>query len=360
MNILHFTPDFNYGDGRSYYVFLLLKYLKKSGNSVYLFTNGGDSFDRFKDMGITVFIENSFSNKSKFLNSVNLLNKFVTENKIDVIHSHHRYFELIANACRKINKRNVKTVFTSLSLVDKRYFVEFSSEAIIAVSKCIEDMLINKFKIDPRKITLIPNFTDSEEIKKADITKKDHASLDTGKRINILCIGRYHKDKSQKTLLEALKILNNQKIHLTLIGEGPEINNYKKFIIENRLNARIEKPKNDLHMYFNQTDICILTSVKDPFPGFMLQSGLFGKPFIGTDTDGIAELITDKKNGLLFKKGDASDLAGAIRVFISDNKLRETCGQELHKIVMKKYTEKTVIPEIEKVYRNLLSAGNTK
>ncbi len=48
LNILHITPDFNYACGRSYYVYLLSKYLSRKHN-VTVLTNGGDSLERLEE-----------------------------------------------------------------------------------------------------------------------------------------------------------------------------------------------------------------------------------------------------------------------------------------------------------------------
>jgi len=86
----------------------------------------------------------------------------------------------------------------------------------------------------------------------------------------------------------------------------------------------------------------------------MLQCGLFKKPFIGSNVDGIKELIINEKNGLLFEAGNKSELAEKIILFTKNIKLREKCGENLHKEIINKYTEKTVIPKIEKLYYEYL------
>lgn len=350
MNILHLTPDFNYSDGRSYYVYLLLKYLKKSGHNVYLFTNGGDSFDRITEYSIPYFTERSLSDKYSFLKSVKSICKIVEENKIDIIHSHHRYYELMANAVRK--RIRIKTVFTALSIVDKRYFVEYKSDQIIAVSNSVREMLINKFNVRKNKIVLIPNFTDSEELKLI----KEYKS-GKNKTYNILSAGRFHKEKDHFTLIKAISILNKKKINikLTLIGEGEENSNIEKLIKEYNINAEIISPVKDLYSFINEADLCVLSSVRDPLPGFMLESGLIGKPFIGSDVDGISDTITDGINGLLFKKRDPEDLAGKIEVFKEDKAFSKKCAESLHKLIISNFTEKKVMPEIESLYKRLNS-----
>lgn len=347
------TPDFNYGDGRSYYVSLLLKYLSRSGLKVHLLTNGGNSIERAEDYGIKVFMKNSLKSKANLINSVKFIRELIDKHNIQIIHSHHRYFELLANSAAAVTRKKVRTVSTSLSLVDGRYFVEFKSDRIIAVSNSIKKMLINKFNVDRRKILLIPNFTDSEELKtyKKPVKCKNLFSKD---RISLLCVGRLHKDKNQITLLKAVKLLGNDKIIVTLIGEGDEESVLKNFTERNKIKAEFVKESKNLNPYYQKADICILPSLKDPFPGFMLQSGLFGKPFIGSDTDGISELIKHGINGMLFSKGNSAELAEAIRDLIEDDKLRNKCAGNLNETVINNYTEKKIIPEIISLYRNLI------
>lgn len=349
MNILHLTPDFNYSDGRSYYVYLLLKYFKKNKHNVYLCTNGGDSFDRINKCSVPYFTDINLSDKYYFLKSVKDVCNIAEEKNIDIIHSHHRYYELLANAVKK--RLKINTVFTALSIVDRRYFIEYKSDKIIAVSNSVREMLVNKFKVKKNRIALIPNFTDTEELK---LIRNTHSKKKDG-LINILCAGRFHKDKDHATLIKAVSILNkkNPDIKLTLIGEGGEKANIEIMIKEYSVNAQIFPPVKDLYNYISEADICVLSSVRDPLPGFMLESGLIDKPFIGSDADGISDTIKNGVNGLLFKKRNAEELAGKINLMIEDKNLAKECAYNLNELVLADYTENSVIPKIESLYKSL-------
>lgn len=347
MNILHLTPDFNYSDGRSYYVYLLLKYFRKRGHNVFLMTNSGNSFNRLDESGIPYNADESLSRKSNFPGSLSKIAEKANALNINIIHSHHRYFELLADSVKR--KTKVRTVFTSLSIVDKRFFVEYRSERIIAVSNCIKEMLLKKFRVNENKITVIPNFADSEDYTPGYKTFPEHS-------ICILAIGRFHSDKNFETLIEAVSLVRGYNLKLLLIGDGPEKNKYEKLIKKLSVNAELIPPAGDLRIYFNKADICVLTSVRDPLPGFMLQSGLHGKPFIGSDTDGISEVIRDSVNGLLFEKKNSAMLAEKIEYIIKNKTSAFQYAVNLQKLVIDKFTEKTVIPEIENLYANLLGS----
>jgi glycosyltransferase involved in cell wall biosynthesis len=354
LNVLHITPDFNYACGRSYYVFLLLKYLKRKHN-VYLFSNGGDSFERLSEENIPYKIIKGLRSRNpiSFAGNIKDVRSFVIENSIDVIHTHHRLAELIGiQAKRLITGKKPKTVFTSLSLVSRRYNVEFKSDRIIAVSNTVSDMLTGRFKVNRQKIDMIPNFVDTDEIHYHEITALRTSGR--GKYYNILAIGRFHHEKNFETLLKALSIIKNRKIRLILIGEGDNDIDYRKYIMLHDLNVEIIIPQKNLNSYFDSADICVLPSVRDPFPNFMLQAGLHKKPFIGANVDGIGELIKDGQNGLLFESRNEKELAEKILLFRKNKTLAAKCARNLHKDVINNYTQEFIIPKIEKLYRDLM------
>lgn len=355
MNILHITPDFNYASGRSYYVFLLLKYLRKNHN-VYLITNSGDSFERLSELNIQYKIIKGLKSKNpvSFAKTVRKIQTFILENDINIIHTHHRFSELAAiNAKNLAAAGSVKSVFTSLSIVNKQYHIEYKSDKIIAVSNSVKNMLIERFSVDDNKISLISNFTDTDELQDPKIS----ITISGGEPsyLNILAVGRFHKEKNFEILLKALNILKDNTLKLILIGEGKKETGYKKYINKHNLNVEILAPQKNLAPYFHNAELCVLPSVKDPFPNFMLQSGLHKKPFIGANVDGIGELIKDGENGLLFTSGNEHELAERITQFRNNTVLAAKCAENLHNIVMNNYTQESIIPKIEKLYHDVMS-----
>ena len=153
--------------------------------------------------------------------------------------------ELLAvQAVRLHRKKKIKTVFTSLSLVNRRYSLEFKSDKIIAVSHAVKNMLRRKFKVKDSKIVLIPNFTDTDELNEMETFAE--GTKDHGKYFNVLSAGRFHPDKNYELLFTALKLLNEKTVKLLLIGEGENLESYRAIIKKNKLNAEIIRPQKDL------------------------------------------------------------------------------------------------------------------
>ena len=320
-----------------------------------LLTNKGDSLDRLDDYDIPYILKSSVHNKGiiSFTKGINSITNLIKEHDIDIIHTYHRYSELLAvQAARLFRKKKIKTVFTSLSIVNRRYSLEFKSDKIIAVSYTIRNMLRRKFKVKESKISLIPNFTDTDELN--EIETLSEGTKDHGRFFNVLSAVRFHPDKNYEILLTALKLLNDKTVKLFLIGEGESIDSYRSIIKKNRLNVEIIRPQKNLSSYFLIADVCVLPSKHDPFPSFMLQSGLHKKPFLGSNVDGIAELIKNNYNGLLFDSKSPLELAYKIHQFKTNKELANKCASNLHNKIVNKYTQEFVIPKIERLYRELL------
>lgn len=354
LNILHITPDFNYACGRSYYVYLLSKYLGKKHN-VHVITNGGDSIERLEESGINYRILKGLKSKNpiSIAGNISRIKRYIIENDIRIVHTHHRLAEVIAlQSIKRIKKNRPASVFTSLSIVKRRYNIEYRSDRIIAVSKSVEEMLLKKFRLSRKKVSVINNFTDTDEIHELEI--KSPRARDHNNFFVILAIGRFHNDKDFETLLKALNILKNENIGLILVGEGNNDIDYRRYIAKNDLNVEIIVPQKNLLQYFLIADVCVLPSTRDPFPNFMLQSGLHRVPFIGANVDGIGELINEGENGLLFSAGNEDELAKKIMHFKNNKKFAENCAVNLHRDVINNYTQEFIIPKIETLYRTLL------
>jgi len=353
MNILHISPNYNYVCGRSKYVYSLLKCSVDNGIKVTVATNGGDALERINNLGVGI-LKLPLNNYSKIIYSIRLIKTFIEENNIDIVHTHHRYAEVLSNILRNQlkHKKCIKTITTGHSILKGNYHIEFKSNKIIAVSNIVRDMLVNKFKVSPQKIELINNFILDEEILSTRIERnKEIKKIDN---IELLSVGRFHSDKNFELLFKAINTVNNKNIHLNLIGSGNLLKSYCKIIDKYNLNITIITTQKNLIDYYNIADICILPSIIDPFPTFMLEAGYYQKAFIGSNIAGINELIIDGYNGLLFKTGDVHNLSDKIREFINSPKLMNNCADNLYLDVKNKFTHRKIFPKIHNLYSNIL------
>jgi len=320
INVLHISPDFNYVCGVSKYIYLLFKEFRKYEDlNLFFVTNGGDSIERLENLGYKPILMNfrkGWKNIFYFYQNLKLLEEFCRRNEIHIIHTHHRYPELLANLIKR--KLQIKTITTVHSLVDGYKSISFKSDLIIAVSKSVKENIVNKFGVQEEKIIQFYNPLDFEELEEG-LKSKPNFNFEFPVDAKIfLFIGRWTKIKGVdlliKTFLEIFKKYKN--VFLIIISDIPK-NEKRKLQHLNKNFILIDAQKN-IHGYFNIADVVVLPSRIESFPFVMLEAGYYKKFFIGSNTGGIGEFIENGKDGLLFENGNKTDFREKLELFLQN------------------------------------------
>jgi glycosyltransferase involved in cell wall biosynthesis len=358
LNILHISPNFNLVCGVSKYVYMILKELKsfQGGHKLNLFfiTNGGDSLNRLEDIGIKPYImkfEKGLKNIFYIIKNFNKLKNFCIDNNINIIHTHHRYPEFLANLLKK--KLDIKTVTTVHSLVEGFKGLSFKSDKIIAVSKTVEKNLINNYKVDKSKIAQIYNPIDWDDYKRKD-ENSDRSKIgisDTAKVF--LFVGRWSKVKGVDILIQVFSEIFevHNDIILILITDVSE--KTKQKIITKSKNFIFVKPQNDISYFYRISDFVILPSRKDSFPYVMLETGVYEKIFVGSNVGGIAEFIENEKNGFLFNPNAEEFFKTITKVISIDESKKNIIVENLHRKVLSIDNVQTYFDKLLKIYNSL-------
>jgi glycosyltransferase involved in cell wall biosynthesis len=76
--------------------------------------------------------------------------------------------------------------------------------------------------------------------------------------------------------------------------------------------------------FYQLVDVLIVPSLwNEPLGAVIMEAMIFGKPVIGSDTGGIAEMVVDYENGLLFNPDEPDGLLRAMERLYVDNNLRK-------------------------------------
>ncbi len=179
------------------------------------------------------------------------------------------------------------------------------------------------------------------------------------KPLRILCVGRLCANKGQRILFEAIKplIAENLDLNLTFIGEGPDRADLEKQVQACGLNTHIRFTgalnADAVLDYYRQTDLFVLTSFAEGLPVVLMEAMAFEIPCIATAINGIPELITHEKNGLLVFASDVLQLSQALRKLNHDPALRDTLGKQARLTITEKFNFSVNIDHLA----NLLSSN---
>lgn len=355
MKVLHLQPQLNLTCGITRTIYLIMRKLNGEFNQV-VFTFGGDAVNKFRKNNLNVILaQKKYSGVINFLFIIIKLFRIIRTNEIQIVHSHHRYFDLAAYLISKFVP--IKTTTSVHSKVNDKKLFSYKADILISCSRNIREHLIKNYEIKSDRIKVVYNFVDTDEIK----TDKEPYLLKKSLGINdqetvLGFIGRLDiVEKGVDLLLHAFKNLSkhHNDLCLLLIGDGKDKEIIQRQVDEEKLNCKIIGAQENIFDFYNIIDIVILPSRVDPFPLVMLEAGIMRKAFIGSDVDGIKELIEDKKTGVLFKPNNPDSLTDAVRLILSNSELRNKIQNNLFESIQREFTAEKKLPLYKDIYLNL-------
>ena len=158
-----------------------------------------------------------------------------------------------------------------------------------------------------------------------------------------VCLGRLVSAKGHRTLLEALLILRDHAvpIRLTLIGNGPEMDQLQDFVQTHHLSECVTFTQALSHdqalAHLRGADLFVLASFAEGIPVALMEAMALGIPCVSTFVAGIPELIRDGVEGLLVPAGNAQALAEALLALYKDGPRRVSMGEAARRRILDQY-----------------------
>ncbi len=181
-----------------------------------------------------------------------------------------------------------------------------------------------KKKYKQKKIRQFYNYINTDLFRPIDCPKKDK---------HILFIGRLELEKNLFMLLDAIKNLNG--FTLDIIGSGNYLEKLRKRVsnLKIRVNFLGRIPNNKLPDVINQYQIFIIPSFYEGNPKALLESMSCGLSCIGSNIQGINNIIKHRENGFLCELTPKS-IQNAIKYIYENEPLRRQMGMNARKFVI--------------------------
>jgi glycosyltransferase involved in cell wall biosynthesis len=167
-----------------------------------------------------------------------------------------------------------------------------------------------------------------------------------------------HHRKGVSDLLKAFRIVLSQfpSANLYLVGSGPSLPEYKA--LSNQLgissNAHFIGHRDDPREYLHASDIFVLASHADPGPLVIAEARNAGCAIVGTDVDGIPEMLDSGAAGILVQPKRPDLIAQAINSLLSNPMtLQKYAGMSRHNA--DHFTVGRVCREMDEIYAELIS-----
>ena len=158
--------------------------------------------------------------------------------------------------------------------------------------------------------------------------------------INLLIISRLVIQKNINIVIEAMELLDNKNVKLSIIGEGGEFNKLEGVIHELNLQNRVQLlgkiDNNKISQFLLTADIFIQASDYEGLPHSVLEAINYEVPILSTEVGGCKDLLNDGERGFIIPIPPDKKIIAENIIYIIDNKDEATKRADAAKVFISK------------------------
>ncbi len=226
-------------------------------------------------------------------------------------------------------------------------------DAAITVSRDNVDHLMRQHGIPADKIRVVYNgIPDPRGTMKVDVRGEHDIPVDS---ILVAVIGSLERRKGQATLFGAMRRMPRE-VHLLVIGEGPEEDDYRETVTRYGLERSVHflGHRDDVPGILEGIDLLAVPSTLEATPYVILEAMAAGLPVVASAIYGIPELVKEGETGLLVEPENEAMMAEALGRIIARGELAARFGRAARERYEELFTLERSARETAVVYRELL------
>jgi D-inositol-3-phosphate glycosyltransferase len=246
-------------------------------------------------------------------------------------------------------------------------------EADQIIAECPQDRddLIDHYRANPRKISIVPcGFSSSEFYPIEKITARDVLGLPSDCYM-LLQLGRMVERKGIDNVIRSMAYLNSvcrKDLRLVIVGGDSEnmaesscceykrlCNIARRLKIADKIVFAGRKDRDKLKYYYSAADLFITTPWYEPFGITPLEAMACGTPVVGANVGGIKFSVKDGVTGGLVSPKQPRKLAEKIIEMLGDEQRLTRMGKNAIKHVNTWFTWEKVAGQVNELYRYVLS-----
>ena len=238
------------------------------------------------------------------------------------------------------------------------------ADKVIGIAPSVVKYLTASVGLPTSKVLLINNGVNNpRETSKEEIDKlKSEFGIKKDETI-IGSVGRFYNEVKRFTdILEAIKLLNNPKVKMLLLGQGIDQGlieaKAKDLGIENQL--ILTGFQLDTDPYFQLMDIFCIASAHEGFGLVAAEAMLHRLPVIATNVGGLADVVVDQETGFLIPPFSPGSIAEKINSIFYNPLLGKQMGEKGYIRAIENYTSEHYCQQIDELYTILLGLKGIK
>ena len=328
---------------------------------VCIYRKDGNLSDAFRRANINMI---HVPRKGGLLTYMWQLRQTIIQENIDILHSQTASNTLILGLILLGSRKKIVTTIHSFSFLKAnelyKRFVFWVSKKVLFVTNYQMNTYINKYPSRLRdKCQVVYNGIDCKKFQQI------YSLPDIYQNSNLLrlcVVGNIRKARTYEVILEAihlLKLENIQNFNLYIVGntpaeEQPLLQQYKALCRQYEIDDVVHfvGGRDDVPAILQHSNIYIMSSI-ETFGISIVEAIMSGIPVVVNDFDVMKEVTEDGKLSLLFKTGDATDLANRIKHVLNNLEDYKRNAKTHAECTIDRYSIENCINQLTKVYLSI-------
>lgn len=227
---------------------------------------------------------------------------------------------------------------------------------LIAVS----DVIKNEYqKRSGRKIEVVLPLVPHELAKSSREILRQKLNIDP-QEIVILFVGSLKELKAPDVLLEAFsqlgrEFIRREKLRVIFVGDGKLREKLERAVNEQDLSEYVNFagiiPHANIADYYKIADLYVITSHFEGTPNSLLEAMFNKLAIVGSDVNGINNILTHGQDSLLFEKNNSGDLNAKLLELLGNREKWDSLGEAAYKKYLERFSFNETVNKFIEVYQ---------
>lgn len=342
--------------------------LKKRGHHVHIiyFAQNEELMSRILSHNLNITRFAYTGGISRFIKVVSQLRKFISENKIDIIHCNLHLDTRFGFAASMVSGTPLVVTLHGLRFATNDYrsvkyrALQYLEDALlkkarklIAVSEAVRNSQVpwlrNKTEVIYSGIPVIQSQSENR--------------IHSHEGLVLLHLGRIHPIKNQLFSVELIRKMkaSNYDAKLMIVGakEGAYYDTLVRKVKEYGLESTVEFKGStaNAEAFYRQADFVVVPSHSESFGLVAAEAMQCGVVVVAADVPGLNELMVHGNDGFYFKPNDVDNAMEIVVSLFRDKDAYKLVSQNAKNSFMSKFTIERSVDRIAELYETLLSKG---
>lgn len=355
-------PRFLIG-GVENHIQILARELIRRGHEVGLVTSRHSSTDVLRTSAISVSFAPLYpSTPLHTARSVAYLVEYIRREKIDVLHSHHRFTTVVGRIVSRLT--GIPLVVSVHEFKHNRRWLAslWTGSITVAPSQALAAHLRTFYGVPEEKIRVIPNAVDLDpgiDLERAAVLRQ---------RLNYRAdqpwvgfVGRLSPEKGCHVFVSSIPHILKQvpDARCIIAGSGPD-----QAALRQQAQALGIDPdsifvgeRTEIPELMSLLDIVVIPSISENFPLVALEAMRAARPVVASAVGGIPEVVRDGETGLLVQPQAPDELAAMLCRLLARPDERHVLGMNGQRIVNQHFSPAVMAERMLRAYQDALTSS---